>query len=69
LVTIPDHPLLDIIYVVLYIVDASYLGTPYFKLEEVDMLKVTKVNGEMTSEAVIRNILDERLERRNEEAG
>jgi hypothetical protein len=46
------------------IVDASYLGTPYFKQEEVDLLKATKVNGEMTLEAVIRNTLDERLERR-----
>jgi hypothetical protein len=46
------------------IVDASYLGTPYFKQEEVDMLKATKVNGEMTLEAVIRSTLDERLERR-----
>jgi hypothetical protein len=46
------------------IVDASYLGTPYFKQEEVDMLKATKVNGEMTLEVVIRNTLDERLERR-----
>jgi hypothetical protein len=46
------------------IVDASYLGTPYFKQEEVDMLKATKVNGEMTLEAAIRNTLNERLERR-----
>jgi hypothetical protein len=46
------------------IVDASYLGTPYFKPEEVDMLKATKVDGEMTLETVIRNTLEERLERR-----
>jgi hypothetical protein len=46
------------------IIDTSYLGTPYFKQEEVDMLKATKVNDEMTLEAVIRNTLDERLERR-----
>ncbi len=46
------------------IVDASYLGTPYFTEEEVDMLKATMVNGEITLEVIIRNTLDGRLERR-----
>lgn len=46
------------------IVDASYIGMPYFKEEEVRQLKNTLVEGEKTLEAVIEETLIERLERR-----
>lgn len=46
------------------IVDASYLGTPYFTEEEVARLKATTLATGKTLEATISNTLDERLNRR-----
>jgi len=46
------------------IMDASYLGMPYFKLDEVTTLKATVVDGEKNLETVIQETLNERLERR-----
>lgn len=46
------------------IVDASYIGMPYFQPEEVERIKSTVVNANQTLEEAIRETLDERLERR-----
>lgn len=46
------------------IVDASYIGMPYFQPNEAERLKRTAVNANQTLEEAIRDTLDERLERR-----
>ncbi|KAK3168098.1 hypothetical protein OEA41_004544 [Lepraria neglecta] len=48
------------------IVDASYIGEPYFQHSEVEMIKSTAVinNGEHTLGDLIRETLDGRLNRR-----
>lgn len=46
------------------IVDASYLGEPYFTNDQVVMLKSTVLSGGETLAASIQATLDERLERR-----
>jgi hypothetical protein len=46
------------------IIDASYIGFPYFTEEEVQIIKSTIVQGEHTLEKVIQETLEERLERR-----
>lgn len=46
------------------IVDASDIGMPYFKQEEVEMIKSTIVDGNKTLETAIEETLNERLERR-----
>ncbi|KAI9833203.1 MAG: hypothetical protein M1819_003826 [Sarea resinae] len=48
------------------VVDASYLGLPYFQPEEVAQLKATTVNirEQKTLETLIQETLDERLNRR-----
>jgi hypothetical protein len=46
------------------IVDASYIGMPYFCPDEVVTLKNTIVGGEKTLEAAIEETLNEQLERR-----
>lgn len=47
------------------IMDASYLGTPYFETEEVEQLKSTIVtDGDKTLQELIQETLNERLNRR-----
>lgn len=46
------------------IIDASYIGMPYFAEEEVQAIKSTTVQGTKNLEAVIRETLEERLNRR-----
>jgi hypothetical protein len=46
------------------IVDASYIGTPYFQPDEVDMLKAVVVDGEKALAETIEEVLNERLNRR-----
>ena len=45
------------------VVDASYLGMPYFQDQEVDYLKCTLID-EIPLQQIIQDVLDERLERR-----
>jgi hypothetical protein len=46
------------------IVDASYIGLPYFQPNEVQLLKSSIVEGDKTLENIIEETLNERLERR-----
>jgi hypothetical protein len=46
------------------IVDASYIGLPYFKPDEVQLLKSSIAEGDKTLESIIEDTLNERLERR-----
>ncbi len=46
------------------ILDASYIGSPYFQPHEAEMLKATIVDGVKTLSQVIEETLDERLNRR-----
>jgi len=46
------------------IVDASYIGLPYFQPNEVQLLKSSIVEGDKKLENVIEETLNERLERR-----
>lgn len=46
------------------IVDASYIGLPYFQPDKVERLKCTAVNATQMLEEAIRDTLNERLERR-----
>ena len=46
------------------IVDASYIGLPYFQPDEVQLLKSSIVEGDKTLENIIEETLNERLERR-----
>ena len=45
------------------IVDASFIGTPYFQSDEIEYLKSTTVDGKPLRQ-IIQEVLDERLERR-----
>jgi hypothetical protein len=46
------------------IVDASYIGTPYFTDDEAQLLKATIVQDDKNLEQVIEETLKERLEKR-----
>ena len=46
------------------IVDASYIGLPYFQPDEVQLLKSSIVEGDKTLERIIEESLNQRLERR-----